>query len=140
MARKKTYKHLVEVYRDPAKVGNNGAPSGKCSSCGARSSCSEVEVTVEQWMTDTAAKYGDDIRIRTVDSKTKASVGKRVEVINKLLEAKREDIRVSEDSFLAFMSKWTPLIVIDGVLFFMGSIPSNQQMERAFEIMTKASV
>jgi len=138
MARKKSYKHLVEVYRDPGKVGVNGASSGRCGSCGVRSSCSEVEVTVQQWITDTAAKYGADIKIRTVDSRTSASVSKTIDVLNRLLEAKREDIRVSRDTFAAFMSRWAPLVVVDGVLFFMGNTPSDDEMARALEIMSKS--
>ena len=130
-------KHLIEVFRDPARIGSPGSDSSKCSGCGSRSSCNEVTESLDEWLKRIPLKYDESVRLRIVDSSTKSSMSKNIDTLNRMLEEKREEMRVNSENFAIFMAQKAPLIAIDGLLFFTGDVPSDEKLQRAMEITDK---
>ena len=127
-------KRLIEVFRNPTRTGARGGESSKCTSCGAKSSCSDATESLDEWLDRISAKYGDSVKLRVVVPNTEKAISKTIDALNGMLEAKHDEIRVNREDFDTFMCEKTPIIAVDGLLFFMREVPTDDRMERALEI------
>ena len=134
-------RRTIQVFRKSDEAVD-GCASGTCGTCGSHSSCGEPRESFEEMLTRLYLGFGDraDVEVHIVDpSADSATVSETIDSLNRMLEARREDVRVTRENFEEFMSDNVPLIAVDGVLFFVGVIPSDQQMARALEIMSKST-
>jgi hypothetical protein len=134
-------RRTIQVFKK-ADEAIDGCASGTCGTCGSRSSCGEPRESFEEMLTRLYLGFGDkaDVEVHIVDpSADWATVSETIANFNRMLEARREDVRVTGENLEEFMSDNVPLIAVDGVLFFVGIVPSDRQMARALEIMSKTS-
>ena len=132
-------KRLIEVFRNPTRGPAHGAESSKCTTCGAKSSCSDATESLDEWLERMTRKYGDTVKLRVVVPNTDKAISKTIDTLNGMLEAKHEDIRVNREDFETFMCEKGPIIAVDGLLFFMREVPTDDRIERALEIATKVN-
>ena len=80
-----------------------------------------------------------EVEVIPTDSSSESAILEMITTINRMLEARRADERITRENFERFTATKVPLVAVDGVLFFVGVIPSNEQLSRALEIMAKSA-
>ena len=136
----RTGRRRIQVFKPPEGLGaDQGCASGTCGTCSSRSSCGEPTETFEEMLTRLYLGFGDqaDIELRVLDLSTEVSRGTTIEELTRMLEARRAEVQLTEENLEEFLGSHSPLIAVDGVLFFIGVIPTNTQVQRALEIMSK---
>ena len=131
---------VIHVFRMPDQALTDGCVSGVCSQCGSQASCSEPKETFEEMLTRLYLGFGDraDVELHVVDTQHEPVLTETVDTLNRMLAARKEDARVTKETIEEFMSQRAPLIGVDDVLFFVGVVPTNRQMERALDIMSRS--
>ena len=135
-----TGRRRIQVFKPPEGLSDDrGCATGTCGTCSARSSCGEPTETFEEMLTRLYLGFGDqaDIELRVLDISTEASRATTIEELKRMLEARRAEVQVTKENLEEFLSSHSPLIAVDGVLFFIGVVPTDTQVQRALEIMSK---
>ena len=134
-------RHTLQVFRQPEGSLDLGCASGVCGNCSSSASCGETAESFEEMLTRLYLGFGDraDIQVVPLDSSTEDSISQAIDTLKPMLEARRADVQLTKENFEEFISKNVPLIAVDEVLFFVGVIPSDEQMARALDIMSKSS-
>ena len=134
------HRSVIQIFKVPDQI-IDGCASGTCSSCDSRASCGEPKESFEEMLARLYLGFGDraDVQLSQIDTSSEASIAETIDTLNEMLEARKADERVTRDNFEQFLARRSPLIAVDGVLFFVGVIPTDKQMSRALEIMSKSA-
>jgi hypothetical protein len=130
-------KRLLQVFPRPEWMTSAGCgPAGNgggCACCGG--GCAPAGTTsterLEALLADFEAQHPGQLQVEMADYSSDEATGRAVDALNEVLERSDEKVRATKQNLFMLISRAAPLLAIDGVLTFLGGVPTVEQLVEA---------